>query len=204
MEAQAVLHDAGGNGEAVDRFGEAVSYAVRVHAGQHRSGTDQPYVSHLLRVAGLVIEDGGSEDEAIAALLHDAAEDQGGRTRLSDIRRRFGPAVTEIVHACTDSYEDPKPPWRLRKQRYLAHLSDAPAAALRVSLADKLDNVRTLVRDYRTHGEQLWLRSGKGKDDVRWYYRTLATRFSELHPSPLSVDLEWAVRDLDHTLSASA
>ena len=104
----------------------------------------------------------------MAALLHDAPEDRGGRARLADIRRRFGPAVAAIVDALTDTYEDPGPPWRVRKERYLAHLDDSPPNALRVSLADKLDNVRALARDYRLQGEALWERSGKRREDVRW------------------------------------
>jgi (p)ppGpp synthase/HD superfamily hydrolase len=163
------------------RFDEAATYAARVHAGQRRAGTEEPYVEHLLRVAGLVIDDGGSEEEAIAALLHDAPEERGGRARSWDIRRRFGPQVAQIVDAMTDTYDDPRPPWRARKERYLTHLADSPAA-LRVSMADKLDNVRALARDYRVQGEGLWPRSGKARGDIRWYYRTLAERFSVLRP----------------------
>jgi (p)ppGpp synthase/HD superfamily hydrolase len=102
-------------------------------------------------VAGLVLDDGGSEDEAIAALLHDAAEDQGGRRRLREIRARYGNDVAAIVDSCTDSYEEPKPAWRTRKERYLEHLADASPSALRVSIADKVDNASTILTDLATH-----------------------------------------------------
>ena len=184
------------------RFDEAVTYAARVHAGELRAGTEEPYIEHLLRVAGLVIDDGGSEEEAIAALLHDAPEHRGGRARLWDIRRRFGPRVATIVDALTDTYEHPAPPWRARKERYLEHLADSPAA-LRVSLADKLDNVRSLARDYQTQGEKLWPRSGKAREDVRWYYRTLAERFSGLRPGRLADELSRAVWGLERLIDGA-
>jgi (p)ppGpp synthase/HD superfamily hydrolase len=184
------------------RFGEAVAYALEVHSGQCRAGTTQPYVSHLLRVAGLVLEDGGGEPEAIAALLHDAAEDQGGTPRLWDIRRRFGPEVATIVKELTDSSEYPRPPWRRRKERYLVHLAGSSQEALRVSLADKLVNVRSLTRDYRIQGEDLWEKSGKSKRDVLWYYRTLTARFEELRPGPLADELSRAVGEFEALMTA--
>src|SRR3954449_319800 len=131
--------------ELGERFIDALGYSARAHAGQRRANDGQPYVAHLLRVAGLVIQDGGSEDEAIAALLHDAVEDQGGLERLNDIRARYGHAVADIVDECTDSYGDPKPPWRARKEQYLAELERCSPGGLLVSLADKLDNVRSLL-----------------------------------------------------------
>jgi hypothetical protein len=200
VEAQTLVRDPIARRQALgDRFDEAATYAARVHAGQLRAGTEEPYIEHLLRVASLVIDDGGSEEEAIAALLHDAPEDQGGRGRLWDIRRRFGPQVTEIVDALTDTYDDPRPPWRARKERYLTHLDDSPAA-LRVSMADKVDNVRALTRDYRVQGEELWPRSGKAPDDVRWYYRALAERFSVLRPGRLAAELSEAVSELEDVI----
>jgi len=184
------------------RFGEAVAYALEIHAEQRRAGTNQPYVSHLLRVAGLVLEDGGSEPEAIAAILHDAVEDQGGVARLWDIRRRFGPEVAAIVNELTDTYEEPRPPWRRRKERYLVHLADSSPAAIRISLADKLVNVRSLTRDYRVQGEDLWETSGKSKRELLWYYRTLATRFEELRPGPLAQELTQAVDEFERLVRA--
>jgi (p)ppGpp synthase/HD superfamily hydrolase len=149
-----------------------------------------------------VLEDGGGEPEAIAALLHDAAEDQGGTPRLWDIRRRFGPEVATIVKELTDSSEYPRPPWRRRKERYLVHLAGSSQEALRVSLADKLVNVRSLTRDYRIQGEDLWEKSGKSKRDVLWYYRTLTARFEELRPGPLADELSRAVGEFEALMTA--
>jgi GTP pyrophosphokinase len=188
--------------ELGERFLDAMSYAARAHAGQLRGSDGRPYVAHLLRVAGLVIQDGGSEDEAIAALLHDAVEDQGGLERLDDIRRRYGDPVARIVDECTDSYGDPKPPWRERKERYVAQLDQSSSGALRVSLADKLDNVRSVLRGYLIQGEGLWSHSRKGPEDVRWYYDALAARFSELCPGALADELSRSVTELDSVLVA--
>lgn len=201
MEGQTALRAGEHGGELGERFVDALGYAARVHAGQRRANDGQPYVAHLLRVAGLVIQDGGSEDEAIAALLHDAVEDQGGLERLNDIRKRYGHPVADIVDECTDSYRDPKPPWRARKEQYLAELGDSSPGALRVSMADKLDNVNSLFRAYRIDGEELWARSNKGPDDVRWYYGTLATRFAELRPGPLADELSRTVAELERLLA---
>ena len=200
MEASAIARQQ--SSQLGPPFSEAVNYALTVHATQRRAGTDQPYASHLLRVAGLVLEDGGSEQEAIAALLHDAVEDQGGVARLWDIRRRFGPQVAATVNELTDTCQQPPPPWRRRKERYLVNLGDSSPEALRVSLADKLVNVRSLTRDYRTQGEELWHRSGKGKADVLWYYRTLAVRFSEFRPGPLADELASAVDELERLVAS--
>ena len=120
-----------------------------------RKGTTTPYIAHLLAVTSLVLEDDGDEDDAMAALLHDAAEDQGGREQLEDIRSRFGQRVAEIVEACGDTFETPKPPWRERKQSYLQHLESAPDEVLRISLADKLHNIRAITLDYERLGDEL-------------------------------------------------
>lgn len=161
------------------RFGKAVAYALHVHGGHLRKGTEIPYAAHLLAVVALVLENGGSEEEAIAALLHDAAEDQGGLERLADIRVRFGDGVAELVAACTDTFESPKPPWRARKEQYLTALRTKPEPALRVSLADKLHNARALLRDYEAVGDDLFERFSAGKEDQRWYYGELAEVFTE-------------------------
>lgn len=155
------------------RFEEAVVYAVRAHARQARKGGTVPYISHLFAVASLVMEDGGTADETIAALLHDAAEDQGGAGRLRDIEERFGPAVGAIVLGCSDTLETPKPPWMERKRAYVEHLAMAGLSVLRVSLADKLHNVRSIAADFSFHGEKLWERFNAGRDDQAWYYRQL-------------------------------
>ncbi len=181
-----------------ERFDEALVYASRVHGGQVRKGTSVPYVAHVLGVASLVLEDGGDEDQAIAALLHDAAEDQGGRERLEDIRRRFGDRVAGIVDACTDTYETPKPPWRVRKEGYVEHLRrEEDVGALRVSLADKLHNARAIVLDYREIGEALWARFNRGRDDQLWYYRSLLGVFAERCPGPMFDELRRTVEELD-------
>ena len=157
MEGQTALRpDRQHPGELGERFVGALGYAARAHAGQRRANDGQPYVAHLLRVTGLVIQDGGPEDEAIAALLHDAVEDQGGLRRLKDIRDRYGDVVADMVDECTDSYEDQKPPWRARKERYLAELGGSSPGSLRISMADKLDNVSSVIRAYRIDGEELW------------------------------------------------
>ena len=178
--------------ELGERFADALSYASRVHRGQTRRG--QPYVAHLLRVTLLVLEEGGSEDEAIAALLHDAAEDQGGHGRLHDIRSRFGDDVADIVDSCTDSYELPPPPWRVRKEHYLEHLPASSPSALRVSLADKVDNVRAILRDPATAGSP-----DVDDADARWYYTRLARLFERLWPGAQADELTRLAAQLQGT-----
>ena len=135
-----------------NRFEDALQYAARLHANQKRKGTDIPYISHLLAVTALVLEDGGDEDQAIAALLHDAVEDQGGFKRLEEIRSRYGSTVAMIVDGCTDSYQVPKLPWRERKESYLRRLPTEPNEVMRVSLADKLHNANTIRRGLEQSG----------------------------------------------------
>lgn len=154
-------------------FEKALIYAYRVHAEQERKGSGVPYISHLLAVAALVLEAGGSETEAIGALLHDAVEDQGGRERLAEVKEEFGPEVADIVEGCSDAFEKPKPGWWERKKRYLAHLPEASASVLMVSVADKLHNARCILADYREIGEELWSRFKTGKEGTLWYYQKL-------------------------------
>jgi (p)ppGpp synthase/HD superfamily hydrolase len=182
------------------KFQEALGYAAELHNTQTRKASEVPYIGHLLSVAGLVIEADGSETEAIAALLHDAAEDQGGRPRLDDIREQFGEVVGHIVDACTDSYEDPKPPWRERKEAYVAHVRERVArggdeAALRVSLADKVHNTRAIVADVREHGEAVFERFNGKRDGTLWYYAALVDAFRGF-PNRMVRELERAVADL--------
>src|SRR5439155_3930381 len=136
-----------------ERFDEAVRYAREVHGAQARKGGNTPYLGHLLGVASIVIDDGGSEDEAIAALLHDAAEDRGGRARLEDIRAKFGDAVAAIVEDCTDSWTTPKAPWAERKKQYAEHARTLSPSSLRVSAADKVHNGYAILRDLRNVGD---------------------------------------------------
>ena len=147
-----------------------------MHAEQRRKLSGEPYLAHLLAVAAIVMEHGGNEDEAIAALLHDAVEDQGGLATLEEIRRRFGRPVAEIVDGCTDAAETPKPPWRQRKEAFIARLTNAPASVRLVVAADKLHNARSILRDYRRLGESLWGHFRGGREGTLWYYRAVVER----------------------------
>lgn len=179
------------------RFREALDWAAYLHRSQVRKGTEIPYISHLLAVSSLVLEHGGDEDAAIAALLHDAAEDQGGEPTLREIRRRFGDEVADIVAGCTDTLESEKPPWKERKEAYIASLRTKPLAVRRVSAADKLHNARAILADYRRETEALWQRF-TGKRETLWYYRALADEFLRA-PSPgeLAQELDRVVRRLE-------
>lgn len=192
-----------------DRFDRALLLAHRVHHRQRRNGTAIPYVAHVLAVAALALEYGATEDQAIGALLHDTLEDTTDLTPAElggVIRRDFGDAVLRIVEDCTDSDARPKPPWRQRKARYLAHLREAAHAdSLLVSAADKLHNVHALTRDYRHEGEALWARFNKetGRDGVLWYHRALADVFRERLGGKLSADLDRAVAELDRSTATT-
>jgi (p)ppGpp synthase/HD superfamily hydrolase len=166
-----------------DRFNEALAFAVELHANQARKGTIIPYVTHLFSVCALVPEDGGTEDEAIAALLHDGPEDQGGQAVLEEIRRRFGPEVAAMVDGLSDTMETPKPPWRQRKEAYLERLRREPESVLRISLADKLHNLRSVATDLELIGDELWSRFNADRDAQAWYYRELLAVFEERIPS---------------------
>ena len=178
------------------RFQEALVYAAEIHATQRRKGTDIPYVSHLLAVASLVLEHGGDEDQAIAALLHDAVEDQGGQPRLDDIRDRFGEHVATMVEACTDGLDGQKAPWRERKEAYLTHLKGTPIEARLISCADKLHNARSILHDFRQYGDSLWSRFKGGKDGSLWYYEALVIEFLERGPERLAQQLAETVSQL--------
>jgi (p)ppGpp synthase/HD superfamily hydrolase len=156
-----------------ERFERALVYATRLHRDQRRKGSGVPYISHLLAVCELTIEYGGDEDEAIAALLHDAVEDQGGATARAEILREFGTRVTEIVDGCTDTEESPKPPWRGRKEAYIRRIGQESPSVRLVSACDKLHNARSLVMDYRNCGEALWSRFTGGREGTLWYYRAM-------------------------------
>lgn len=179
------------------RFRDALQYATQLHNGQVRKGTTIPYVSHLLAVTAMVLEDGGDEDQAIAALLHDAVEDQGGQATLEQIRLRFGALVAELVDGCTDTYETPKPPWRARKEDYLNHLKSAPEGVLRISLADKLHNAHTILRDLHTIGPPVWQRFNGGMIGTLWYYRSLVDFFASASQSPLVGELKRVIEELE-------
>jgi (p)ppGpp synthase/HD superfamily hydrolase len=179
-----------------ERFGEALAFANEVHRGQLRKGTQVPYIAHLMGVASIALNFGADEDEAIGALLHDAVEDQGGPPMLEEIRRRFGPRVAEIVDGCTDSWTTPKPPWLPRKRAYIDHVRSASASVRLVSAADKLYNVRAIVRDYRRVGDAVWLRFSASPADVLWYYQSLAEIFSQGRDDAIGGELKRAVAEL--------
>lgn len=161
-----------------DRFDDALAYASRLHRAQQRKSGAIPYVSHLLAVAAIALENGADEDQAIAALLHDAVEDQGGLAQLETIRARFGEDVAAMVADCTDSHEDIKPEWRPRKEAYIASLVNKPARSLAVSLADKTHNASAINADLRQHGSDVWERFTGRRDGTLWYYRALADAFA--------------------------
>lgn len=177
------------------RYRDALAYAYDLHHDQERKGSGIPYLSHLLGVSSLALEFGADEDQAIAALLHDAAEDQGGEKILKEIEARFGRRVADIVRECTDALETTKPPWKERKVRYLAHLAAAPAEAQLVSASDKLHNLRAIVSDYRKQGEGLWELFSGGREGVLWYYRELAKTFPETNP--VTAELQRTLAELE-------
>jgi GTP pyrophosphokinase len=171
-----------------DRFGQALLYAFELHRAQRRKISGTPYVAHLLGVAGLVLEYGGNEDTAIAALLHDSVEDQGGAPVREEIRRRFGSTVVEIVDGCTDTDVSPKPPWRERKERQLAHAATARHEVRLVLAADKLHNLRALMRDYRVAGETIWESFRGGRDGTLWYFTHMLASLRHAGNFPLLDD----------------
>ncbi|TNF31678.1 MAG: HD domain-containing protein [Deltaproteobacteria bacterium] len=184
-----------------ERFDQALAFTSRLHRRQLRKGTSVPYVSHLLAVAGIALEHGADEDTAIAALLHDAVEDQGGAETLERIRVGFGERVAEIVAACSDTDRVPKPPWRQRKEAYLAHLAaERDRDVLLVSASDKLHNARTILVDARALGDRTWTRFAGGKDGALWYYQSFVETIRDnaaAHPLAALVDeLERVVGDI--------
>jgi (p)ppGpp synthase/HD superfamily hydrolase len=179
------------------RFVEALVYALRLHRRQQRKLSGTPYSSHLMSVASITLEYGASEDEAIAALLHDAVEDQGGQSTYRTIHRRFGPAIAELVHECTDAYGEPKPPWRERKEAFLRRLASASASARLVKAADKLDNCRSLMRSYRQAGESVWTHFRGGRDGTLWDFHQTVEVLKRFPSHPLVEELGRAVRELE-------
>jgi (p)ppGpp synthase/HD superfamily hydrolase len=177
------------------RFDDALLHALRLHRKQQRKGRNVPYAAHLLGTAGLVLDFGGDEAQAMAALLHDAAEDHGGRARLARIRKRFGADVAGMVEDCTDTFEEEKPEWRPRKEAYIESLPGKRARSLLVSAADKLDNARAIVADLRAHGVGT-LDRFSGKRETVWYFQELARVFGELGVGPVASELAVAVKEM--------
>jgi (p)ppGpp synthase/HD superfamily hydrolase len=179
------------------RLQRAFRYAAEKHDGQTRKQTAVPYVSHLMAVASLVLEAGGDEDMAIAALLHDVVEDCGGMPRLREIRKQFGPRVAKIVEGCTDSFGEPKPEWVERKKDYLREVTHADVETRLVSASDKLHNVRTILADYRHDGEAIWTRFTGKKEGTLWYYRALSDEYQRRNPNRITREIEIAVAELE-------
>jgi (p)ppGpp synthase/HD superfamily hydrolase len=179
------------------RFEDAMVFAAQLHSEQVRKGSKTPYIAHLMATASLVLENGGGEDEAIAALLHDAIEDQGGKRIGMEIRMLFGEKVAGIVEACSDADTIPKPPWRGRKEAYLERLKSASPSVILVSMADKLHNARSLLRDYRRDGATMWDKFNGGKDGTLWYYRSLVEIYQPNGSDSLVNELELVVTELE-------
>ncbi|MDT7759897.1 MAG: hypothetical protein QOH27_5795 [Mycobacterium sp.] len=185
-----------------ERFDEALAYVAHLHRTQLRKGGDIPYLGHLLSVSSLVIEGGGTETQAIAGLLHDAVEDQGGAPILAEIRAKFGDDVATIVDQCSDTDVVPKPPWKARKEAYIAHLDTASDDTILVSLADKLDNARALLRDYRIVGAELWQRfSVNDPMEHLWYYRSLLEVFKDRNQTWLVGELDRVITTLEESIT---
>ena len=193
-----------GNLQLGPRFTDAFLYAAEKHATQTRKRTDVPYISHLMAVAALVLEAGGGEDEAVAALLHDVVEDCGGMPVLEEVRRRFGNRVADIVQGCTDAYTVPKPEWKKRKLDYLDTLRASGDDVRLVSAADKLHNVRTILADYRREGDRVWDRFSGRRDGTLWYYRAVLEVLREGTPNPLIEELQRVVTELETLTMSSA
>jgi len=187
------------------RFDHALLFASQIHRQQDRKKSGIPYISHLLGVASIVLDYGGDEEMAIAALLHDAVEDHGGRPMLKVIEQIFGARVAKIVDGCTDSYaEDPKKKesWERRKFRYLRRIRHEDAETRFVSAADKLYNVRAALRDLRYDGEIIFTRFSAPKAKTLWYYRALVREYrlgGVTHRlKPLIDDLDRVVTEVEH------
>jgi GTP pyrophosphokinase len=187
------------NSVLTNRFVEALGYAAELHLHQRRKGKGQPYVGHLLGVAAIVIQHGGGEEEVIAALLHDAVEDQGGLPRLDEIRTKFGERVARIVDGCTDSYEasGEKREWGERKRAYIERVAHEPEDVRLVSAADKLANAREILSDYRVEGDAVFTRFSGRKKGTLWYYRTLVDVFCKAGSNPLIDELDRVVTELE-------
>ena len=191
-----------------EKFFEALTYSCHIHENQARKGTEKPYISHILGVASIVFEYGGTETEAIGGLLHDAIEDGkdgidgidgGKKIRAEDLLAKFGKEITDIVVGCTEAQTDPKPAWKERKDAYIKHLLSASKSVHIVSAADKLYNTRSILNDYRELGEELWTRFNATKNESLWYYRSLADIFkiAGLAPKPLIDELNRVVKKIE-------
>lgn len=182
------------------RFALALQFANEIHSTQVRKGLGVPYISHLMAVSALVLENGGNESEAIAALLHDSAEDCGGQAMLGAVRATFGNDVADIVESCTDAFEEPKPAWRPRKEAYVAHLASASPSVKLVAGCDKLHNLRSTLRDLKSgQPADYWSRFTAGADSQAWYYGECGKAIAD---SPASAEFDQAYEEFIGILKA--
>ena len=180
-----------------ERFAEAVAVANELHGGQVRKGTKIPYISHLLIVAGTVLQNGGDEDEAIAAVLHDTVEDCGGKPVMEKIRQRFGEKIAGLVDGCSETYIQPKPPWRERKELYIENIKSAGPSVRLISCADKLHNAASILSEYRKVGEKVWDRFNADKSETLWFYSAMVDALRGAgEDRPILKELEATVKDL--------
>jgi (p)ppGpp synthase/HD superfamily hydrolase len=185
------------------RAREALLLAFDLHANQNRKGRPIPYITHLLAVAAIVGENGGDEDQFIAALLHDAVEDQGGAPMLENIRARFGNRVAALVAACTDTDQSPKPPWRARKEAYLAAVPEKSPEEKLIIAADKLHNARAIRDDLRREGIATLDRFTGGREGTLWYHRAITDALAKNWPHPLVEELRATVRAIESHCAAT-
>lgn len=185
------------------RFESALTYAAQLHSTQLRKQSTVPYISHLLGVASLVLEDGGDEDQAIAALLHDAVEDQGGSSTREAIRQRYGEQVTRLIDGCTEIQSHPQPSWKIRKLNYIDALQQAPPEVLRITLADKLHNARSILFGRHELGAAVWDRFGAPKEEVLWFYRRVADVIGASLDSPMLKELSQVLKQLEYPAEIS-
>ncbi|MBN2044332.1 MAG: HD domain-containing protein [Anaerolineales bacterium] len=180
-----------------EKFEQALEFALHIHRGQTRKGSQTPYFAHILGVASLVLEDGGSEIEAIAALLHDAAEDGAGQQTLDQIRVQFGEEIAGIVLDCSDTLETPKPPWRARKQAHIDHLENSRPESIRVKLADKVHNANNLLRSLHEHGPSVWDDFKGGRAGTLWYFKEMYAVFSQTRAGYLMDEFARLIEKID-------
>ena len=182
------------------KYYEALSFAAQLHDGQFRKGSKVPYLTHLMTVSSYVFEFGGSEDQAIAGLLHDAIEDQGNKTYLKELEKLFGSEVSRIVAACTDTEVEPKPPWEERKKAYLEKLGEKDSSIKLVVACDKFHNAQCIVRDVKLYGPDVWKRFNAEPARILWYYETLVVNLTDLN-SVLIKLLDMEVKEIKKLIS---
>lgn len=184
-----------------ERYNQALRMAFDLHQKQTRKGTNIPYISHLESVAAIVWKNGGTEDEAIAALLHDAAEDQGGLPTLQLIRDTFGTNVASIVEHCSDTFETPKPDWQIRKETYIKALPKHSDSVRLVSAADKLDNIRDILAGYSQEGEVFWQKFSGSRDQIVWYYKSLCDIYLKQGPKNIGAEIQACLTALEQRIA---